>query len=309
MKYGLMLLALVYGMIPAGHACGLNWAKPTNHFDGVNPRGYLSHWENWGSIQINDELTIPFIVGFRSNRESTSPYLGKGWTAALLESYAVPVDERRYRVMMPDGYNFKFWKDRQNPQSNIYHGSRGWKAQRSEDGSKFTAWAPCGTKIEWQDGKIREITTKGGNRVRYIYQGGLLTRLEDGQGKELVEVNWLQPGVAKDFVMHQPDGKELEIEVEQDKKPEIQQVAGTSMVGELTSSLSRVSWHQDGKEQRLRNYVFQINTDQMLPTLEILENDEVERSLVWNPQTRYIMQDGEWKYQIQPGDNEDWRCP
>jgi len=305
MKQWVAIVAIIHGSIFMSHSCGLNWAKPTNHFDGVNPRGYLSHWEDWGSIQLSDELEVPFIVGFRSNRESTSPYLGKGWTAALLESYAVPVDERRYRVMMPDGYNFKFWRDRENPSSNIYHGSRGWKAQRSADGRNFTAWAPCGTKIEWRDGKIQEINTKGGKTVHYVYQGGLLSRLVDEQGAELVEVIWSKPGLAKQFILHQDNGSELKIDVEQDKKPEVQHVNGMNVIGELTSSLSKATWRQHDYVHDKREYRFRMQNEKMLPTLDIIDGESTSKRIIWNPKSRCIIRYGDWKYEINEGENAD----
>jgi len=63
--------------------CGISWKAPTNHFDGVNERGFLSYWEQIGEFDFGGALKIPLILNFRSNRDSVSPYGGYGWLVVL----------------------------------------------------------------------------------------------------------------------------------------------------------------------------------------------------------------------------------
>lgn len=289
MRWAWTMLLLAGLAAREARGCGLHWSKPVNHFDGVCEEGYVSHWEDWGTVDFGDGLKLPLIVGFRSDRNTDSPYLGRGWIVALLESHAYALDERKLRVVMPDGYHYTFRKKK----NGVWDGNRGWLGEFK--GNTFTAWAPCGWKIQWRDGKIQTIWTDKGRRIDYAYNGAMCTGVSES-GRERVKVEQNPSTGAVEGLVLSKDAKSGafdRIAVRLGNKPEVEIVAGHPLVGKMSRSLDAARW-PGGREHQ-----YHFETDEAgLPMLELTDAQDSRRTLTWRPDSRLIARDGHWLYDI-----------
>src|SRR5438045_3848946 len=87
--YALAAPLCVLSLDAPASACGINWRIPTTYFENVDEKGYACYSERVAEIDLGGGLKLPLIVNFQSERESISPYLGKGWVLALFESRIV----------------------------------------------------------------------------------------------------------------------------------------------------------------------------------------------------------------------------
>jgi hypothetical protein len=178
-----MFLAWV-ALAASAFGCGLDWNLPTNHFDGVNEQGYVAYWEKVGDVDFGDDLKLPLVIGFRSNKENgaPSPYLGAGWILPLLESNFVQTGENSFVMMQPDGWNNLFLRR----DDTTLNGSAGWMAEIK--GNTITAWAKCGWKLEFFKGHIVSMTTPKNRKFEFVYSGSVVTAVrENGVAKLTAE--------------------------------------------------------------------------------------------------------------------------
>ncbi len=265
-------------------ACGLDWKVPKNHFDGVNERGNLSYWEKVGDVHLNETTNVPLVIGFNSARTSTSPYLGDGWTLPFLESNVVQVDSKRFLMMLPDGENVRF--KRKDETSQILQGQGGWMAQL--DQNSFTVWATCGWKIVFNEGKISSITTPRNEQITYLYKNGVVTEVDEGS-KPLLTVFDNAKGSVSGLTFNG-----TRVDFEQGQKPNVESIGGQTVIGNMSSSLDKVTM-SGGK---IENYKFAVDP-KLVPTLVI--SGVNNRTFSWDPFTKLILKDGDWSYKITPG--------
>ena len=261
--------------------CGLDWVLPQSHFNGVDEHGYVAYWEKIGSVDLGGGLVIPINIGFNSHREASSPYLGKGWIVALLESHVEPVDDNAMNVIMPDGWTFTFLR---NGNSNTWRGNAGWVGE--VDDTIFTIKAPCGWAIKFDKGKIKEIDTNKNQDLTYEYNGPMATALEVN-GKALLEVeNNNAAGVVEGLLV---DG--LNVKISLRPRPRILNKLNHNMIIGFDSSLKRLHF-ADGKEED-----FAFTTDGNLdPVLILTSSDQTQRHFVWDAATQQIKTDENWTY-------------
>lgn len=279
--------------------CGLHWSKPVNHFDGVCEEGYVSHWEDWGTVDFGDGLKLPLIVGFRSDRNTDSPYLGRGWIVALLESHAYALDERKLRVVMPDGYHYTFRKQK----NGVWDGNRGWLGEFK--GNTFTAWAPCGWKIQWRDGKIQTIWTDKARRIDYRYTGSMCSAIMEGGAPRLR----VEPDAANNeiktlvFRESASGGDDQRITVNLGSKPELDRVNGSWVVGNVSKSLASAKWLNG--QQRQRQYEFGFE-EGLRPTLVAICDQQSPKRLSWTPGRGLVFRTDDWLYTIEPSEDPSY---
>lgn len=272
---------------PAAHgSCGLSWEVPTNHFDGVNEQGYVSYWEKIGEVDLGNDLKLPLIVNFRSNRESSSPYLGQGWLLALLESNIFQVDENKFMMVQPDGLQRWFWRDK--PGSTTLDGQGRWKAEIK--GNTITAWATCGWKLSYNKGRIASITTPKSRKLEFVRSGAvnLVTEIrENGAAVLRVETDSRTNKVSGLAFNNQHIGIELA------DKPRVEALNGRNLIGMMDKSLNKLMLPGG----TARSYEFAVN-DKIQPTLKITNKADKERLFTWNPTTKQIASDNDWTYKI-----------
>jgi hypothetical protein len=269
--------------------CGLDWIAPQAHFDGVEEHGYVAYWEKIGEADLDDGLTIPVNIGFNSHCESSSPTLGKGWTVSLLESHIEPVDENCMRVIMPNGWTFSFFR---NGHTETWRGNAGWAGETRN--TLFTITAPCGSKIKFEGGKIREIDIPKNRTLTYKYNGPVATEIDiDNKPFLVIDCN-TSTGVAEDIVIG-----DQKIAISLAQRPRIQTVSGQNLVTGFDQSLSEFDW-PDGKKE---TFTFGTADKTLDPNLAVIHPDQTWRYFTWDSATRQIKTDGEWTYKLMPGDN------
>ena len=264
--------------------CGLDWTLPTNHFDGVEEHGYVSYWEKIGEADLGDKLVIPININFNSHREAISPILGKGWMVALLESHVEPLDENSMKVVMPDGWNFYFYR---NGNTETWGGNAGWVGETNN--TVFTIKAPCGWSIKFDGGKIQKIGSNTNRTLSYKYNGPVATEV-DLDGKAFVQVeNNTSTGLPGDILI---GGQKIDIATAQ--RPRIMTKLNQNLVTGFDQSLSALQWPDGRKES------FTFGTDKNLnPTLAITPVDGIDHTFTWDAATRQIRFDGNWSYNLQ----------
>lgn len=283
--WALLTIALIS---PLAAGCGLDWTLPVNHFDGVEEHGYVSYWEKIGEIDLGDGLVIPVNINFNSHREADSPYLGKGWIVALLESHVEPLDENKVKVVMPDGWNFYFQRD---GNTDTWHGNAGWVGETT--GAHFTIAAPCGWRIRFDGGKIQEIQGPKNQTLSYKYNGSVATEVEVN-GKSCIEAETSGgSGGAASLVL-----ADRKIDISVGQRPDVAAKQGQNLVAGFDPALSRLQW-ADGRSE-----TFTFGTDAGLnPNLVITSPEGSRRAFTWNATTRQIKADGSWLYHVEQIDD------
>jgi len=270
--------------------CGISWSKPSFHFDSVNEWGYVSYWEEIGTVDMGGR-EIPIFINFLSNKRTSSPYLGYGWTLALLESRVEQVDENKFRIWQPNGKYRTFRRDEENP--NLLKGSGGWLGEIT--GDRIIAKADCGWALTFKNGKISSMSTPDGKTYGYKYESGKVKSIRETQsGNEVVEVveDPLEPGLLKLKM-----GDET-IVMEQGEKPRIERINGQNLIGGMDTSLTRIV-KADGSKRKLS---YEVEPDNIVPTFK----PEVERTITWEPATGIVSQDRDWKYEVKQDQGHAW---
>jgi hypothetical protein len=267
-------------------ACGLDWKVPRGHFDGVDEKGTVSYWEKISDLDLGKGIKIPLIMGFESSSNLSSPYLGEGWTLALLDSNIVQIDDKRFIMVQPDGWTSRF--GRKETTDTILSGEKGWMA--SINGNQITVWAKCGWKLLYTDGKITSIETPQNQVLSYVYEGGIVKEIDE-DGVPILKVA-IDPTTGIVSGLAFSDGKNISIA--EGQKPHIENINGQNVVGEVKPSLQKLTLANGSVE----SFKFAV-TPKLLPTLNISEANN-NRSFSWEPATKLILQDGDWSYKIVP---------
>lgn len=280
-----LLASIPFGSMYRCLGCGFELRAPDNHFDGVNERGFVSYWETIDTLDLGEGLKLPLVINFRSNRESTSPYLGKSWLLALLEASLVQTGDDSFQMEQPDGWNNYFMRNKTD--DTVLQGAGGWKAEIK--GDIVSAWAACGWRIDFYRGKIQSLTTPQNRKLEFVRAGvgNIVTEIrENGTAKLTVEQE--STGEVKALLFN---GKRMEIAL--DQKPRVQNIAGQNVVGGIDRSLKSLS-PTDGPS---KTFEFAVN-DKVQPTLKITSKAGIERVFTWDATTKRIVSDNDWTYQI-----------
>jgi hypothetical protein len=287
---------LAFLSLSARHApaCGLDWNLPHDHFDGMDKFGYVSYWKTIGELDLGEGLVLPIHIHFSSNQETSSPYLGSGWTLPLLESHIVFREENLVEVHEPNGRTRLFWRDPND--FSLFHGQGGWLAQSL--GPTFIAWADCGWKLVFTNGQLVGITSPKDRKLEFVYRNGTVTEIREG-GQKKLSVDQESDGSGQKALSF--NGKRIGIEL--GERPRVQIIAGQNVVAGVDQSLRRLAEAEGVAEE----FHFDIN-DRVQPTLKmrqknqrqlnIKEPDGAIRQIAWDPLSRRILRDNEWQYDI-----------
>ena len=255
--------------------CGVNWRVPKDHFDGVNEYGYVSYWDKIGDLDLGEDLVIPLVIGFQSDRGWGSPYLGYGWILPLFDSNLVQTGENSFEMIEPDGYTMPFYRDAKKP--TILGGGKGWKGEIS--GDTITVWATCGWKLTYTKGKITSIGTPKGKTL-------LISRDATGVATEATYDGKVVVRVERDF-KGSVTGLALgdkHIGIEQTEKPRIQSILGKNVVAGKDMSLGKIS----GESGIIKTCEYTV-TDGLQPKLTVADTGKPPRQIAWDPTSRFIV--------------------
>lgn len=275
---------LVAGLASTSRGCGIDWSVPETHFDGVDARGHVCYSEKIGEVDFGGGLNLPLIINFRSDRESSSPYLGKGWILALLDSNFVQTGENAFQMVQPDGWVRPFYRGK--PSDTTLNGGPNWKGEIS--GNTISVWVDCGWKFMYFKGKIAALENPKGRKLEFVYSGGKVTEIREN-GAVKFAVDFDSAGGRSGSLEF--NGKRLHIE--ESEKPRIQTIGGRNVVAGFDSSLHSLS----GTDAADDRFEFAVN-DTVEATLKISGKAGGERKVVWDPGTKLISKDGEWTYRI-----------
>jgi len=279
----------------AASSCPLDLSPPSNHFDGVNERGFLSYWEQIGSLDLSqgaEDLAIPITLNFRSDRgtNSSSDYLGSGFQLFPFQSVVYQLDERNFVQVEPSGGNRYF--HRTKPEDTILKDRGGWAAAIDQANETVTIWPECGgSKMVYTRGRISSLTI-GLRKFDFVYSGNIVSEIREA-GHTVLKV--IQDRATGRVQALEFSGKRIVIDF--DKRPIVENVNGQNLVGATVPALRRL----EGALTGTREYQFGVN-EKLLPTLKI--SGSPEREFVWDPQSKYILADTGINYSVQPGEGK-----
>jgi antitoxin component YwqK of YwqJK toxin-antitoxin module len=278
---GLFFVSCIYAT-----ACGLSWEAPHTYFDGVDEQGHVMFVDKFESLDLGDGLTLPIYAMFKSNWQNSSPYLGQGWILPILESHIVQINDNTFQMWQPDGWYQ--YMGRSSSSDTILDGQSGWKALIN--GDTITAWAPCGWKLVYNQGKLVSMTTSKGRELDLIYQSNRVLKMQENGVTVLQVETDPQNGEVSGLTFN---GKTIGLE--QANKPIIQVIGNKNVVGLMERSLSTVKF-PDGTT---KNYSFGVD-DRLNPTMKIQN-----RTISWDPESMEVLKDGVWTYKITPNGTDD----
>ena len=270
------------GLHSGASACGLNWSEPKSYFEGVSFQGYVFLVETLGEVELRDGKKLPIRAIFRSESNSTSPYLGHGWELPILESYIVQMDDRWFRVVEPTGWYRLFWRDEKDP--TVLHGQGNWKGVIR--GNSISVMADCGDRLDFRDGRITAMQLKGETlEVERSLDG--MARLKEGPATLLaIQKSMSKDGIGLRF------GNSAPLEVNYTQRPVIEVIGGQPVVRQQLESLGSI----EGEKGENRVWAYAVD-ERLFPTITI-----GERKITWDPTTRHVIADGQWTYDVKPGE-------
>lgn len=253
-----------------------------SHFDGVDYQGNVMLVEQLGEVDAGKGLKLPLWAVFGSNSGNNSPYVGHGWTIPLLEAKIVQVDENVFKIDQPNGWFRIMWRSKGNP--NVLEGQGGWKAEIR--GDAITAWADCGSKLFFNKGRLVSMQLME-RKIDFVYEGSCVTEIREGGSTILrVEKDALS-GVVTGFRL----AGNQRVGVDRAQRPMVQVIKGQSLIAGMEPSLSKITQTDGGV--RTINYGVDGHIN---PTLMV-----GDRLIAWNAASKNAMRDGEWSYEVTPG--------
>jgi YD repeat-containing protein len=262
--------------------CGIGWTEPKSHFDGVDYQGHVMQVEKLGDLDAGRGLSLPIFAVFTSHSGNNSPYAGHGWSVPLLESRMLQVDENGFKLDQPDGWFRMFGRDKDNP--NILNGQGGWKAEIR--GDTITAWADCGSKLVFNKGRLVAMQLKD-RKFDVLYEGNRVSEIREGAMPILQVEKKAITGEVTGFRL--ADNRQIALELSQ--RPRVQVINNQNLVGGMDQSLSKIT-KADGTVRSIEYAV----DDKLNPTMKLGDH-----LIVWNPDSKTIIKDGIWTYDIKPG--------
>ena len=276
-----LLIFFTCSLAESWSACGINWSLPQNHFENVNPQGKLSWWKDLGQVDAGDGLMLPLHLNFRADRHMQSPTLGtSGFLFGLGDATAVALDENRFLMHTPAGRYLLFRRDRKDP--NILTSGKKWVGEIKED--VITIATSCGDRLTYRRGQLTRMALK--ERVfDYVYHNGQLSEIKE-KGRTVITFKREDDHL----LVQSRDGKQVRFNF--GERPVVQHIAGQNVIGKLGKTLASVVT-TSGEEVK---FAFGVTSD-IKPTLEVEES-----LLTWNAANGEVLQDGEWMYEIKPGE-------
>jgi len=264
--------------------CGILLDEARSHYEGVDFQGHVNLIEKLADLEVGQERKqIPIYLIFNSGNGYISPYSGT-FDIPLLTSRMEQVDDNTFLLRSPTGWLLPFRRSAKD--KTILNGSSGMMAQVDDAKGIITAWAECGDKLTFSQGRLIEWQNKE-TKLSYVYSQGQLSEIREGGATVLkVEIN-PNSGVVKGLSL----GMNEKIHFEWGQKPRVQGVAGKNLVVGMDMTLTGLTL-ADGTK---KSFEFEID-DLIQPSIRMNDN----RKVTWDPTTKKILKDNEWSYEIKP---------
>ncbi len=263
---------------PALAGCGLNFDKPRHPFENMNQKGELSYWtDSLLRFKLGSGLEIPIRANFSPDERGADTF-GAGWVVPFIDARVVPLDERRYKALMPDGYTRTFTRSKEDP--TMLRAPGDWIAKISH--GTIRVWAECGWNMTYQGGRLTTLTSPAGEKIDYVYLDGRIDRVISKNGPTLK-------------VLYGPSGRARELQIGADS---VTWDWGTRAVTEFAGGLSLVSSISPAVSEIVGpNQKYSFEYDSSNPARPCLKaSGTQESSLTWNTETNFLIGDGPYSY-------------
>jgi len=154
------------------------------------------------SADFGDSVRIPVRFTFRSNDLSTSLNGWDGWVCGALQSRVEQENPHRWVVYLLCNKKLFFTEkppseeEEEDDLKYLQSSSGEWEATYDEEDSVFTISRWDGWELEYRDGILRELTTDGGKRITWGYNGSQkLTSVSTTGLGDIITVSWNQDSV------------------------------------------------------------------------------------------------------------------
>lgn len=151
-------------------------------FDGIDTGGHAFLVEKLGSVG-----SIPLFACWSSDDSIQSPLLGPGWRIPLLESHLVPLDDKTYEFLQPDGRKREIRVSRKSP--DRLTSNRVWSGRvRGDDVSLQGDVGEASARIElsFRKGRLARMKTEEG-AFDFGYSGRDIEKIS-GKGRALLTI-------------------------------------------------------------------------------------------------------------------------
>ena len=146
-----LILFLLVVLCSGVRAAPVDLSTPSNRFDCVTEQGYVHYWRNVVEVEFGKDLNLPLRFKFASENQSSSPYLGKGWTCPLFESNVVATDSYTFRVTLLCGKTM-YMHRKAKSDVTFFSADNEWKGQTA--GNEFLVSRADGWKLRFIDGHL-----------------------------------------------------------------------------------------------------------------------------------------------------------
>lgn len=260
-------------------------SAPSNNLGSASSRGYVDIWRELDEIDFGKELKVPVRVGFSSERQSSSPFFGKGWWCPVLEPKAYLKREKMLCATLLCGRVLYLRKDVSD--DNTFHTlDNRWKGVITD--RNIVVSREDGWRLTYEKGRLKELKTDAGRILNWTYAGDALSSIQESGGFITLKVDYDIQGTCKGLTVNDRyHGFRM------DRRPNVQTVAGQKVVSGFDNVLS--VWNfPDGKKE---TYRFEV-TAELQPNLTLTDAQDVEVQYVWDSASGRIVSEGDWKYQI-----------
>lgn len=238
-------------------------------FEGVDAAGRAFLVEKLGDVG-----SIPLFVYRSSDESAPHGLLGPGWHIPLLESRIVPVDEKTYEFLQPDGLRRDIRVSRDN--AEVLTSSRVWTGRAKGDEVSLQGDVGGGERyaLSFRQGRLTRMKVEEGT-FDFSYAGRSPEKVSS-RGRTLLTVVRDARNAAKiDFVF----------------------AGGQRVSAERTAEQVRITW-PDGREKTF--------VKGMVGEAESLKVGEL--LVTWDRYSRKLMSFGEWTYTVGKA-KPDWNTP
>lgn len=110
---GLIWVILLISIRSATGECDQRWRMPYGpNIEHVTREGYALHADKLGNIRVDDNISIPLYITWRSDSKTESIHTGYGASIAILDSQFIQISEESFICKQPSGWIRIFWIDK-----------------------------------------------------------------------------------------------------------------------------------------------------------------------------------------------------
>jgi YD repeat-containing protein len=275
-------------------ASPVDLSTPLNTLGAADKFGHLRIWRELDNVDLGQGVTLPLRVEFNSGQQTSSPYLGEGWSCPLLDSNVFLQNKLLMQVTLLCGKIMYLERDKAN--MHIYH-TPDMEWTGTVRGNTTVISRSDGWALTYWNGHILKMRTDTGRLFRWVTSGNTVTAIqEDGvQGPAPFQVAMTADGVPDGFYVN---GKLYSFALE--KRPRVVQDGAIRAIASLDPTLGSMTWPDKSKEA----YAFAVDTSTLTPNFQITDRAGKQNIYSWDPATGDILSDGVWHYEVGPTEND-----